>query len=121
RIDYAVQGTFDSLNPFIVQGAAARGILDLEFGYNVYDSLMQRSYDEPFTLYPLIAKTVETDDKRSFVEFTLDERARFSDGRPVTPEDLLFTVELLGTKGFPRYGTTLKKIARMEKVGERGV
>lgn len=121
RIDYAVQGTFDSLNPFIVQGAAARGILDLEFGYNVYDSLMQRSYDEPFTLYPLVAKTVETDDKRSFVEFTLDERARFSDGRPVTPEDLLFTVELLGTKGFPRYGTTLKKIARMEKVGERGV
>ena len=53
RIDYAVAGSFDSLNPFIVQGAAARGILDLTFGYNVFDSLMQRSYDEPFSLYPM--------------------------------------------------------------------
>jgi peptide/nickel transport system substrate-binding protein len=49
RIDYAVTGTFDSVNPFIVEGTAARGIVDLQFGYNVYDSLMQRSYDEPFT------------------------------------------------------------------------
>lgn len=121
RIDYAVQGTFDSLNPFIVQGDAARGLVDLELGYNVYDSLMQRSYDEPFTLYPLVAKTVETDDDRTFVEFTLDERARFSDGKPVTPDDIIFTVRLLGEKGYPRYGTTLKKIDRMEKVGTHGV
>src|SRR5690606_6343679 len=69
RIDYAVQGTFDSLNPFIVQGAGARGILDLQLGYNVFDSLMQRTADEPFTLYPLLAETVETDAERTFVEF----------------------------------------------------
>lgn len=121
RIDYAVKGTFDSLNPFIVQGTAVRGILDLQLGYNVYDSLMQRSYDEPFTLYPLIARTVETDDERNFVQFTLDERAHFSDGKPVTPEDVLFTVKLLAEKGYPRYATTAKKIAHMEKVGENGV
>lgn len=121
RIDYAVPGTFDSVNPFIVEGTAARGILDLQYGYNVYDSLMQRSYDEPFTLYPLVAKSVDTDDARSYVEFTLDDRARFSDGTPVTPEDVLFTVKLLGEKGFPRYGITLKKIAKMEKVGAHGV
>lgn len=121
RVDYAVQGSFDSLNPFIVQGAGARGILDLVFGYNVFDSLMMRSADEPFTLYPLLAETVETDEERSFVEFTLDPDARFSDGEPVKPEDLIFTVELLRDKGFPRYATTARKIERMEKVGERGV
>jgi peptide/nickel transport system substrate-binding protein len=82
---------------------------------------MQRSYDEPFTLYPLIAKTVETDDERSYVEFTIDERAHFSDGKPVRPEDVLFTVKLLAEKGYPRYATTVKKIAHMEKVGDQGV
>lgn len=121
RIDYAVQGTFDSLNPFIVQGSGARGILDLQFGYNVFESLMARSYDEAFTLYPLLAESVETDEERTFVEFTLDARARFSDGEPVTPEDVIFTVELLRDKGFPRYGVTARKIERMEKVGERGI
>lgn len=121
RIDYGLQGSFDSLNPFIVQGVGASGILDLRHGYNVFDSLMQRSYDEPFTLYPLLAKTVETDEERTFVEFTLDERARFSDGKPVKPEDVIFTLELLRDKGWPRYGTTVKKIAKMEKVGRLGV
>jgi peptide/nickel transport system substrate-binding protein len=121
RVDYAVQGTFDSLNPFIVQGAAARGILDLVFGYNVFESLMQRSYDEPFTLYPLLARSVETDEERSFVEFTLDDRARFADGRPVRPEDVIFTVGLLRDKGLPRYATTARKIASMRKVGGHGV
>jgi peptide/nickel transport system substrate-binding protein len=82
---------------------------------------MMRSADEPFTLYPLLAETVETDDARSFAEFTLDARARFSDGEPVTPEDVIFTVELLRDKGLPRYGVTAGKIASMEKVGERGV
>ena len=121
RISYGWPGTFDSVNPFIVQGSAARGSLDLIFGYNVFDSLMMRSADEPFTLYPLLAKTVETDDERSFVEFTLDERARFSDGVPVTPEDLIFSVELLRDKGIPRYATTAKKLEKIEKVGARGV
>ena len=121
RIDYAWPGTFDSINPFIVQGSGARGSIDLIFGNNVFETLMLRSRDEPFTLYPLLAKTVETDDQRSFVEFTLDERAKFSDGEPVTPEDVIFTLELLRDKGLPRYGVTASKIARMEKVGEHGV
>lgn len=120
-VTYGVQGSFDSVNPFIVQGAAARGLNDLFFGFNVFESLMQRSHDEPFTLYPLLASSVETDDERSFVEFTLDERATFSDGRPVTPEDVIFTIELLRDKGYPRYATTARKLASIEKVGERGV
>jgi len=121
RVDYAAQGSFDSLNPFIVQGDGARGLVDLEFGNNVFETLMQRSADEAFTLYPLIAESVETDEDRSFVEFTIDARARFSDGTPVTRDDVIFTVELLRDKGYPRYATTAKKLARIEKIGERGV
>ncbi|MBN9071175.1 MAG: ABC transporter substrate-binding protein [Rhizobiales bacterium] len=121
RIDYAWPGSFDSVNPFIVQGSAARGSVDLMFGNNVFDTLMMRSADEPFTLYPLLAKTVETDDERSFAEFTLDERARFSDGTPVTPEDVIFTLKLLAEKGLPRYAVTADKVAKMEKVGALGV
>jgi peptide/nickel transport system substrate-binding protein len=120
-VNYAWIGTFDSINPFIVQGSGARGSLDLTFGNNVFETLMMRSADEPFTLYPLLAKTIETDDERSFVEFTLDERAKFSDSEPVKPEDVIFTLELLAEKGLPRYGITAAKIAKAEKVGERGV
>lgn len=120
-INYAWIGTFDSINPFIVQGSGARGSIDLAFGNNVFETLMMRSADEPFTLYPLVAKTVETDDERSFAEFTLDERAKFQDGQPVTPEDVIFTFELLAEKGLPRYGVTAGKVAKVEKVGTQGV
>lgn len=120
-INYAWPGTFDSVNPFIVQGTAARGPVDLIYGDLVYDRLMLRSWDEPFTLYPLLAKSVDTDDARTYVEFTLDERARFSDGQPVTPEDVIFTFEILRDKGYPRYKTTADKVEKVEKVGTHGV
>src|SRR3954451_10743126 len=69
-----VLGTFDSLNPLIVKGIAPSFIR----GY-VVESLMARGYDEPFTLYGLVAETVETDAERSFVTFRLNPAARFSD------------------------------------------
>lgn len=120
-INYAWLGTFDSVNPFIVQGQGARGPIDLIFGDLVYDRLMQRSADEPFSMYPLLAKTIDTDSERTYVEFTLDERAKFSDGQPVTPEDVIFTIEILRDKGLPRYGNWASKIAKMEKVGTHGL
>ena len=121
-INYAWPGTFDSINPFIVQGSGARGSLDLVFGNNVFETLMMRSSDEPFTLYPLLAKTIETDDERSFAEFTLDERAKFSDGEAGDARGRdLHAASLLAEKGLPRYGVTASKIAKVEKVGERGV
>ena len=90
RLVEGVLGSFDSLNPFIVKGLVAQGIRspfvsgsNVISGY-VVESLMARGYDEPFTLYGLIASTVETDDARSYVTFTLDPAARFSDGQPVT-------------------------------------
>lgn len=121
RVDYAVSGSFDSLNPFIVQGDGARGLFDQFFGFNVFETLMARSRDEAFTLYPLIAESVETDEDRSFVAFTLDPAARFSDGEPIRPEDVVFTMELLRDKGRPLYRNWIGLVETMEIVGERGV
>ena len=121
RISYGVQGSFDSLNPFIVLGDGARGLFDIEFGNTVFDTLMVRSRDEAFTLYPLIAESVETDADRSFVEFTLDADARFSDGKPVTVDDVIFSFELLRGKARPIYRAWIGAVESMEKVGERGL
>ncbi|MCQ0986237.1 extracellular solute-binding protein [Jiella sp. LLJ827] len=121
---YGVFGTFDNLNPVIVRGAltTARGIwFDKEFGNLVFEPLMQRSADEPFTMYGLVAETIETDDERSFVEFQLNPDAKFSDGKPIRPEDVLFTVEMLREHGRPLYGNWLRPAVKIEKVGEHGV
>lgn len=121
RVDYAVKGSFDSLNPFIVQGDASRGLFDSTFGYNVYEALLARSRDEAFTLYPLIAETVETDEERTFVEFTLDAAAKFSDGEPIAVDDVIFSMELHLEKSRPLYRRWVRTVERMEKVGERGI
>ena len=123
HISYGVVGTFDNLNPFILKSmrTTARGMWDPEYGNLVYESLMQRSSDEPFTLYGLLAQTVEWDDNRSFIQFNLDPKARWSDGQPVTPDDVIFTFQLLREKGRPNLSSPLKGVAKMEKVGERSV
>jgi peptide/nickel transport system substrate-binding protein len=121
---YGVFGTFDNLNPVIVRGAltTARGLwFDKQFGNLVFEPLMQRSMDEPFTMYGLLAETVETDDARSFVEFQLNPEATFSDGKPVRPEDVLFTVEMLREHGRPMYANWLRPAVEIEKIGEHGV
>ncbi|CAD7029139.1 ABC transporter substrate-binding protein [Pseudorhizobium endolithicum] len=122
-VRYGVVGTFDSLNPFILKSmrTTARGMWDPQFGHLVYEPLMQRSADEPFSLYGLLAKTVEMDEERSFIQFNLDPKARWSDGRPVTPEDVIFTMELLRDKGRTPFSNRLTPVAKMEKVGEHGV
>ncbi|RVL45447.1 ABC transporter substrate-binding protein, partial [Sinorhizobium meliloti] len=123
KIAYGVVGTFDSLNPFILKSmrTTARGMWDPGFGNLVYESLMQRSQDEPFTMYGLLAETVEWDDDRTFIQFNLNPKARWADGRPVTAEDVIFTFELLRDKGRAPFSNRLSKVAKMEKVGERSV
>src|SRR3981081_4662205 len=82
---------------------------------------MAPGYDEPFTLYGLIARTVETDEARSYVTFNLDPAARFSDGRPVTPQDVLFSWQLLREHGRPNHRLYYGKVASAEIIGERAV
>ncbi|AXS42574.1 ABC transporter substrate-binding protein [Breoghania sp. L-A4] len=114
RITYGVQGSFDSTNPFIVKGVAARGLWDFEYGNNVYESLLTRNRDEAFSLYGLIAESVEVPDDRSWVEFRLRPEARFSDGTPITADDVIFSVELLREHGRPHYRSWYKKVERLE-------
>ena len=116
RLVLAELGSFDSLNPYIRLGSAPWGV-----GLLTAESLMGRSYDEPFTLYGLLAESIETDDSRSFVEFTLREEARFSDGSPVTIEDVMWSFEMLGTEGHARYRNAWTKIATMEATGPRSL
>jgi peptide/nickel transport system substrate-binding protein len=116
RLVQGVLGTFDSLNPLIVKGISVPAIRTL-----VVESLMARGYDEPFTLYGLLARAVETDPQRSYVTFYLDPAARFSDGTPVTPEDVIFSWQLLRDKGRPNFRTYYAKVAKAEAVGERAV
>jgi peptide/nickel transport system substrate-binding protein len=111
-----ILGTFDSLNPLIVKGIAPSFIR----GY-VVESLMARGYDEPFTLYGLVAESVETDPERSFVTYRLDQNARFSDGKSVTPEDIVFSWQILRDKGRPNHRTYYAKVNRAEVIGAREV
>jgi peptide/nickel transport system substrate-binding protein len=116
RLTQGVVGTFDNLNPLIVKGLAVSQVR----GY-VIESLLARGYDEPFTLYGLIARAVETDASRSYVTFHLDPAARFSDGKPVTVEDVIFSWQLLRDKGRPNHRTYYTKVAKAEAVAERAV
>jgi peptide/nickel transport system substrate-binding protein len=123
KIAYGVVGTFDSLNPFVLRGmrTTARGVWDPDFGNLLYEPLMQRSNDEPFSLYGLLAESVEWDDERTYTQFNLNPKARWQDGKPVTPEDVMFTLELLKEKGRPPFNNRLTAVEKMEKVGEHGV
>jgi peptide/nickel transport system substrate-binding protein len=116
RLTHGVIGTFDSLNPFIVKGLAPTQIRSY-----VVESLMARGYDEPFTLYGLLARSVETDAERSYVTFTLDPAAKFSDGKPVTAADVIFSWEILRDKGRPNFRTYYSKVAKAEALSERVV
>lgn len=118
RITFGESGGFDSLNPFILKGRAPQAVSE----YTV-ETLMGRSLDEPFTLYGLLAETVETDEARSYVAFTLREGARFSDGSPVTVEDVIWSFNTLGdpAKGHPRYANSSAKVAKVEATGPRTV
>lgn len=112
---YAQSGSFDSLNLFALLGSPPFALLW------VYDTLMQRSMDEPASFYPLIARTISYPDDLAWVEFQLDPRARWHDGKPITPEDVLFTVETFRASVSPAYRRIAAAITRAEKIGSHGV
>lgn len=120
KIAYGVVGTFDSLNPFILKSmrTRARGIVDPEYGNLYYDTLMQRSRDEAFTMYGLLAETVEWDEERTYLQFNINPNARWHDGKPVTADDVIFTFEVLRDHGRPPYNRRLNRVEKMEKISD---
>ena len=109
-------GSFDSVNPFIVKGVAAPGLT----GY-LYQSLMTGSYDEPQSVYALIATDVRIAPDRSYAEFTLNPKARWHDGVKISAADVVFSFETLKSKGHPAYRLLYKPIEKVEAIGEARV
>lgn len=116
RITIGMPGSFDSLNPLIVKGNAVAGMREY-----VYETLMARGLDEPFSLYGLIAESAEMAEDRSEITFNLNPRARFSDDRPITADDVLFSWQLLRDKGRPNHRSYYAKVKSAERLGDHRV
>jgi peptide/nickel transport system substrate-binding protein len=109
-------GGFDSLNPYILRGRAPA-----EIRAHTVESLLGRSWDEPFALYGLLAETVETPLDRAWVEFTLRPEARFSDGSQVTVDDVIHSMEMVAKSGRPNFREVWRKVATVEPRGPLSV
>ena len=112
-------GTYDTLNPYIIKGKSAAG-LHHSYGY-FFETLTSRSKDEPFSLYGLIAETIEIPNERDWVEFKLRKEASFSDGKPITAEDVIFSWNTLKKKGSPNARATWSRINEVIQTGPRKV
>ena len=108
-------GTFDTLNPFVIKGVPAAGI------GAIFDTLTVGSEDEPASEYGLVAETIELAPDKLSVLYTIRREARFHDGTPMTPEDVVWTFETLRAKGQPMYRSYYGDVTKVEKEGERGV
>ncbi|WP_448203717.1 extracellular solute-binding protein [Azospirillum sp. sgz302134] len=111
----AVTGGFDTLNPHVVKGIPAVGL-----GF-VFETMLVRSWDEPFSLYGLLAESLEVPEDRSAATFHLNPKARWHDGTPVTAADVLFSLEVQRLHGTPNRRQFYAKVARAEAPDDRTV
>jgi microcin C transport system substrate-binding protein len=114
EVHLAGAGSFDSFNPFIVKGEAG------DVG-QLFETLMVSSADEPFSEYGLIAESIETPPERNWVVFNLRPQAKFHDGSPITADDVLFSFDILRTKGAPNFRAYYQNVAKAEKLADRKV
>lgn len=111
----SAEGGFDNLNPFIARGQSANG-LGLTF-----ETLLSQSYDDPSAEYGLVAESVEVAKDLSFAIFNLRPEARFHDGTPITPEDLIFSLEAVKEKGTPLFRYYYADVQSAEKIGDHRI
>jgi len=118
-ITFGARGSFDTFNAHNAKGniAVTRVTESLYFT----ESLLTNSYDEPFSRYGLIAESLEWPDDRSSVTFTLRNEARWHDGTPITPEDVVWSFETLISKGAPQYRFAYAGVEKVEKVDSNKV
>ena len=108
-------GTYDTLNPYVVKGVPAAGI------GQIFDTLLVASQDEPGSEYGLVAESVEVAPDKLSVLYTMRKEARFHDGSPMTPADLVWTFNTLREKGHPMYRSYYGDVTMVAQEGERGV
>ncbi|MBM3523038.1 MAG: ABC transporter substrate-binding protein [Alphaproteobacteria bacterium] len=108
-------GTYDNFNAWILGGSPA-GVVG-----STLDTMMVASADEPFSKYCLICETIEIPADRGWIAFNINPAARFHDGSPITPEDVVWTFETLMAKGHPFFRSYYSDVAKIEKTGERQV
>jgi microcin C transport system substrate-binding protein len=114
-VKYQAIGTFDTLNPFTLKGQPAAG------AGTIYDTLLMSAPDEPVAAYGLLAESVDVAEDHLSVLYTLRKEARFHDGTPVTPDDVVWTFDTLKTEGHPRFRLYYADVVKAEKEGEHGV
>ncbi len=112
---FSAIGTFDTLNPFVINGVPAAGIS------MIFDTLAVASEDEPASEYGLVAKSMDLAPDRLSVLYTLRRAARFHDGSPMTPQDVIWTFNTLRRKGLPMYREYYADVTRVVQDGARGV
>ena len=110
-------GSFDKMNPFTLKGVPPSGLTSY-----VFESLAVPSLDEPFAQYGLIAEDIELADDKKSVTFTINSRAAFSDGSPVTVEDVQFSLDTLkSNQAHPFYQIYFRDIERAEILDSRRI
>ena len=109
-------GTFDNFNPVVagVKGRVAGAVVLL------FDTLMTASLDEAAAEYGLLAEAVRYPGDVSSVTYKLRAEAKWQDGKPVTPEDVIFSFDAF-KRNSPRYSAYYRQVAKAEKTGEREV
>ncbi|MBA3448893.1 MAG: ABC transporter substrate-binding protein, partial [Pseudaminobacter sp.] len=112
-------GTFDSFNPYIVQGSAAAGFAAFGGGF-LYDTLMEQSVDEPSTSHPLVAEALKFPDDFSSATYRLDPRAKWHDGKPITAEDVVWSFNALKANS-PQYTQYYGNVTEAVAISDREV
>lgn len=120
KLRLGVVGTFDSLNPYVIKGTPPAG-LSIFSERLVFDTLMKRSPDEPFSVYGLIAESVDLAPNHSWIIFYLNPKAKWPNAQPVTADDVIFSFETLKEKGLANYRLFFKKVDRVEKIDNQTV
>ena len=108
-------GSFDTLNNFILKGSPAANLSQ------VHDSLLVQSFDEPFTMYGLIAETITVPEDRSWVIFKIRKQAKFHDGSQIKVEDIIWTLNTLKEKGHPFFKFYYGSVKEAKKISENEV
>ncbi|MBO6281027.1 MAG: ABC transporter substrate-binding protein [Alphaproteobacteria bacterium] len=113
KIVLPAYGTFDNFNPYIFKGVAATFVAPLSF-----ETLGTSPVDDPFTVYPLLAEKFDLPEDKSYIGFILNRNARFSDGSPVTADDVVFSFNAIIEKGSPVYRMYYADVDRVEKIND---